>query len=82
MSDYYRTVGFQKDKAQLLGVLNRIADSLERIAIPSAQDVTAYLRLLDDEGCTYTKIERSTDDPDFPVVVSHDGDSCPLHEDA
>lgn len=52
MSDYYRTIGFQRDKAQLLSALNRIAAALERIA-----------DRLDPKGFRFPGDEDDTDAP-------------------
>lgn len=39
-----------------------------------------YLVGLSDDGCTATHITDVTDDPNFPVILDHRGNECPLHE--
>lgn len=46
----------------------------------SPDTVLAYLLAMEEEGCTATDVVALTDNETVPLVLHHDGNTCPIHE--
>lgn len=42
--------------------------------------VVSYLTAVLEDGCTATDLGPMTDNPDIPIVLTHEGNTCPIHE--